>query len=286
MAKPKKEDQPVNVENLLQDDNSECSVVEELTEKDRKIIQKLSSRGYHLPDYTYCQDFVQFLCNNHPILGFFLSHKLHPFTVFDRIFCLVGSAAFGLAATCGVFLLIFYLHQLDDEVGGWVEVHDWVLAGWAAVLNSCFDMTLWYLRSCPCCQPGARYDMDMRCGGPGWVWLGRSVAGLIVLVAAASALTAFMLQTWLIEENPEIGAESFSFLSSWSLEFGLSLFIVSPIMFFIFFSGILGCFRFPFLGGRPYEIRREQKENMQKENKKKGAKPVKDYVPPSGDSDV
>ena len=48
-----------------------------------------------------------------------------------------------------------------------------------------------------------------------------------------------------------------SLLLLYTIEVVVSLFIYNPLMKLIMFSGVLGCFRIPILGGRPYEIRQE-----------------------------
>ena len=53
----------------------------------------------------------------------------------------------------------------------------------------------------------------------------------------------------------------FSFLLGYALELVFALFIFYFITSTIFFSGILGCFRVPVLGGRPYELRREKNKS-------------------------
>ena len=53
----------------------------------------------------------------------------------------------------------------------------------------------------------------------------------------------------------------FSFLLGYALELVFALFIFYFITSTIFFSGILGCFRIPVLGGRPYELRREKNKS-------------------------
>ena len=52
-----------------------------------------------------------------------------------------------------------------------------------------------------------------------------------------------------------------SLLLLYTIELVVSLFIYNPLMKLIMFSGVLGCFRIPILGGRPYEIRQEQQCN-------------------------
>lgn len=41
----------------------------EQIEKEERLIAALAMRSYHLPDHTYCDDWLQYLQNNHPIIG-------------------------------------------------------------------------------------------------------------------------------------------------------------------------------------------------------------------------
>mmetsp|Transcript_2962 Transcript_2962/g.8616 ORF Transcript_2962/g.8616 Transcript_2962/m.8616 type:complete len:278 (-) Transcript_2962:1250-2083(-) len=229
------------------------------------IVQRLATRRYHLPGYSYWQDLVQFVLNNHTLLSFCCSHRLHPLTMQDRVFLLVGSMAFGLAATSGVYIW-FYIwgrESLDLVV---VEIPIGLVASAAAVINSIFDLFLWYMQSCPCCRPGALFDLDKKCYGKAWVWVGRHLAACLVGLSLLLASGAALVRYWVEaddgdnnnnQENDEGGGHGFSFLISYAIECILSFFLFDPIIAFVLFSGVLGCFRLPILGGRPWEMRSE-----------------------------
>jgi len=53
-------------------------------------------------------------------------------------------------------------------------------------------------------------------------------------------------------------AARFSFFVGYALELVCALFFFYFITSTVFFTGILGCFRVPVLGGRPYELWREK----------------------------
>ena len=53
-------------------------------------------------------------------------------------------------------------------------------------------------------------------------------------------------------------AARFSFFVGYALELVFALFLFYFITSTVFFTGILGCFRVPVLGGRPYELWREK----------------------------
>lgn len=235
-----------------------------LSEEDRIIIQKLSTRDYHLPGNSHCQDYAQFVGNTHPLLSFCCAHPLHPFSIRDRIFCLAGSLAFGLGATCAVWLY-FYTREASTLNVGPFALSEPMVGIIASVLNAWFDMFIWYMQMCPCCRPGACFEFDERCGARYWIWMGQNLAGVVTIVAAFLSLTAVIMRSTVHDEHGQEGFESFSFVRSWGIEVISSLIFVSPLMATTLFSGILGCFRVPVLGGRPWEVWREKKLKEQKQ---------------------
>lgn len=60
------------------------------------------------------------------------------------------------------------------------------------------------------------------------------------------------------------GVSSFSFLMGYAIEVAFALFLYFPLFGTVLFSGVLGCGRIPILGGRPLEVRREQKREQKK----------------------
>ena len=127
----------------------------------RKIIPRLAGRCYHLPGYSLCEDWAQYMMNNHPLFGICCHHKLHPLGIKQRVICLVGSIAFGLVATNAVFLY-YSLHSelsMDDTVfqidimsnstylqPRSLEVTAGMLSLWTfgGAFRSIFDLTIWY----------------------------------------------------------------------------------------------------------------------------------------------
>jgi len=58
-----------------------------------------------------------------------------------------------------------------------------------------------------------------------------------------------------LEESSEGNNDNVTFLVGYALELVFALFVFYFFTSTVFFSGILGCGRIPFLGGRPYEVR-------------------------------
>ena len=64
------------------------------------------------------------------------------------------------------------------------------------------------------------------------------------------------------------GVESFQFLLGYGVEVALALFVYWPIFGTLLFSGVLGCRRLPFIGGRPREVRLEQQKAQRRANRR------------------
>lgn len=97
-----------------------CDVLHELRRyeqsiaiKPDEIIPALAMRCYHLPRNSYCEDWMQYFQNNHPLLGLFCHHKHHPIRLRLRLLHLTGSVVFGLAVT-NIIWLFFYYNGTDQ----------------------------------------------------------------------------------------------------------------------------------------------------------------------------
>lgn len=262
----------------------------------RFIVLLLAARSYHIPGNNWYQDWIQFLRNNHPLFGIFCHHKLHPLRLGQRIVCLIGSVAFGLSATNCVYLyynynnsnmneILFRVHMENvenslstDKNQIWEVTHGMVaLWTFGGLFHSAFDIILWFVSACSCCLPGGSCE---RCGH------GQKVGGYIVVVVVIVlvAFTSFMVvlraslesRENIFDRNINIqdvkwgqvnDVEAFSFILGYLIELSLALLFYYPFMATLLFSGILGCGKLPFLGGRPREIKAEI-ANRLKEAKK------------------
>lgn len=68
------------------------------------ITARLARRSYHLLGHSVKGDYLQYLLNNHPILGICCHNSLHPLGYGRRILILLGSFAFGIAVTNAIYL--------------------------------------------------------------------------------------------------------------------------------------------------------------------------------------
>lgn len=77
----------------------------------------------------------------------------------------------------------------------------------------------------------------------------------------------FMDETFGVSFKPlevEYNPDSLQFLYAYFVEMLLSLFLYSPMIQVIFFSGVLGCGRLPVFGGRPRSMRLEKRQKQAK----------------------
>jgi hypothetical protein len=261
-----------------------------ISRRDREeLVSALAYRSYHLPGNSYCDDWLQYFQNNHPVISLFCHHRLHPIGFKIRLLQLFGSIVFGLTVT-NIMWLWFHFNNIDEEdpaitisLGGAddtadtttdnVQAHStssfeitqgmillWTVGGG---LHAIYDNTIWYVSACVCCLSSKRFDKIQCCGTYCILFVVMLLTGIatLAILLRSSAETA--------EENHEeyVGiqiqdASAYQFLITYATELVLSLFIYYPIVGTILFSGLLGCGKVPILGGRPYEVLVEQRKNQ------------------------
>ena len=135
-----------------------------------------------------------------------------------------------------------------------------------------FDLSVWYIAACGCCQVGGTFEA----WGPRFRWVANYLTLLVVTLTAATATLVVVLRATLEDHKRNVVAhnatqsaglfddevqfgqtsspDAYRFLISWCIEVLISWFAFYFIFGTIFFSGILGCFKLPLLGGRPREV--------------------------------
>lgn len=263
------------------------------TEEELYVKKLLARRSFHLPEHNWCQDWMQFIKNNHPLFGLCLYHPLHPLRLGHRIFIFIGSVAFGLTATNFVYLWYAYSDEdmnkilIEVSLGNTpvisredLQVTHGMIALWTfgGILHSIFDVTLWFLTACICFLEGNTCGRFKRLRGIG------SYA-TIAIVAIFVALSSFAVAGRAIYESRLHAAEqgvilddaewlevvkfeSFSFLLGYGVESLLVYCAYYPLLVTFGFSGALRplfrclpCVRF--LGGRQNELLRQYEERKQ-----------------------
>lgn len=142
------------------------------------IFTALAYRSYHIPTYGWCEDWLQYFANNHPLFGICCHHPRHPIGTPMRLVNLLASILFGLLVT-NVIWLFFVLNEEHDAdnalvtiaVGGQalnstrlesvnegsnqIQITEGVVMLWTlgGGLHAVFDNTVWYLSACVCCLP-------------------------------------------------------------------------------------------------------------------------------------
>ena len=159
------------------------------------IVPLLARRSYHLPGNTWWGDWCQWFGNNHIFFGICLHHKWHPLEWWERSLALTASISFGLVAIQVVYY--YYTnpenaHYRDQVLWSYGDsttiavtrgmVWLWTVGG---VFHSLFDMLVWNIMACACCQPGGRFGknrLSTRCRDVGSYTL---IPVILVLLAMA-----------------------------------------------------------------------------------------------------
>ena len=172
---------PSTIDKQIDDDKKDEIIIS----LDEVIRQKLSVRAYHLPGNNYCEDWRDYVRNNHLVFGLFCHDSLHPVKNKHRIILLIGSLSFGLVVTNVVYLWGDSVKDADDILHSWGErvynetdlsilvdkdVH---IAGQSLHLDasqlgilwtlgsgchSMFDFCLWHMIACGYCKNNKKFD--------------------------------------------------------------------------------------------------------------------------------
>jgi len=261
----------------------------------RRIVPKLASRAYHLPGYNLRRDWTQYLLNNHPLLGICCHHRLHPLKMRQRLIVLLGSFSFGVAITNVIFLWFLGTGRDDEREVFAVDLSAResdsrsysVTSGLLALLtvgsgsHAVFDRFVWTLSACGCCRAGGRFERSCfrGCCKSLAFYLAVFVVTLVVALATCVVIIRASVEEgqtnvpFIQNENgtkmtleemldfdeifDEFEVQDYSFIRGYALEFVVSLFVYYPLVETVLFSGVLGCGRIPFLGGRPYAMKQE-----------------------------
>ena len=250
------------------------------------ITARLARRSYHLPGYSVKCDYLQYMFNNHPILGICCHNSLHPLRYGRRVLILLGSFAFGIAVTNAIYLWYVAVgRDASEEVlaidSGSRHI---ALTHGALILvtigsgsHALFDRFVWGLAVC--CS-GRNVRSRKRCNFGGHI--------IVFIVMAIVAIATGVALVRVSVDDGEIVADGksptkedvqhvldfdnfkwsdYAFLKAYAIEFSVSLFVYYPLIETILFSGLLGCrsSAIPILGGRPGQMARERKAQSQGE---------------------
>jgi hypothetical protein len=246
-------------------------------ETNLQLRRLLAARSSHLPGHNWCQDWTQWMRNNHPLIGLCFRYKENPIGLAQRLVILIGSISFGLAAT-NIIYLFYHIYDgadgtvvdvdLDDTVG--FEITYEMIALWTlgGLLHSLIDLGVWHLQACACCLPGGccgSFGFLRKLGGALTVVLATVffVLAIIVVIMRANYETNQSANLTELAQMQLHRIETFSFLMGYGVELFLAYFFYYPLVATVMFSGVLKpllcC-----LGGRPGAVAalKEQKKKQ------------------------
>ena len=236
----------------------------------------LARRSPHIPGNGCVADWVQYMRNNHPLLGICCKYKENPIVMPQRLLMLLGSIFLGFAVTNYVYIYFKLNHGENDVVlfkmdfGGpshEVTYESLILWTLGAAVHSIVDLSIWHLATCAPCLPGGC------CSCLGFmVNVGRYIyVSLCILFAMCGTLGIFMRTNYEAAAAGEgdlsikdltkldisnVNAPTFSFWVGYCVELILVYFLYYPIIATLLFAGCI-----PFVGGRQRELERQEQEN-------------------------
>ena len=271
------------------DDGNQTPLEREAEAQRRRFIRRLAARAYHFPGNTWFEDWLQYTRNTHLVFGIFFHHPLHPVTSKERCIILLGSIAIGLLISNLIYLWFVEANfGMNDPVlslgpNGSLAITKLMVTLWTlgSFLHTVFDLSIWHIKACTLCRFfSVVSDRAVKCG--------RSTGVTIVMTTLAFATYLVLLRasedfkamngangTDTGDEGDDSffhsvvlggGAKYFEFLLGYFVEFILAVFVYSPLILTVVFTGILGCDgRIPVLGGRPREVAKEQRYAMKRQ---------------------
>ena len=199
---------------------------EEEAHMERMLVSALADGAYHLPEYSWCQDWVQYMTNNHPLFGICCHHKRHPVSAWTRVLGLLGSILCGLTISNLFYLwalqnqqyarpilsisLISNTTQVDSFVGANATVTApnetvnvsalmallWTVGGAAQAI---YDNLIWSIAACQCC-PSSNSNKRVKS-------MGFYLILLLVLVMGMIASLVVLLRVSTLNSHTHISAQ-------------------------------------------------------------------------------
>jgi hypothetical protein len=258
-------------------DNDDTTQSQREKELAKVLVPLLAMQCYHLPGNNWLQDLVQYVANNHPIFGICFHHRLHPLGAKTRVVALIGTLVFGLALT-SFFELLYTkypryqrtLVAFGDSEDSW-ELTSGMLSLWTVGggIHTAYNLFVWHIAACSCMREGGRMASSKFCHCPNF---GKTFLRMFTIVIVA--LTLFVVCLKVIIANDDSAdvedvanldnyksGDDFGFVLAYFVGMVLSFFLWYFVGLLILFSGVLGCYKLPVLGGRPREIAIEKRLN-------------------------
>ncbi len=273
-----------SIYNVYGDDGNQTPLEREAEAQRRRFIRRLAARAYHFPGNSWFEDWLQYTKNTHLVFGIFFHHPLHPVTSKERCIILLGSVAVGLLLSNLIYLWFveadFGMHDTVLTLGpnGNVTITKLMITLWTlgSFVHTIFDLSIWHIKACTLCRLYGSHVSDKA------VKFGRGTGVTIVLFTLAFATYLVLLRAsedFKAASDGEDtddsffhsivlggGAKYFDFTLGYLVEFIVAVFVYSPLILTVVFSGILGCDgKIPILGGRPREVAKEQRYAMKRQ---------------------
>ena len=175
----------------------------------KTIVPLLAMQAYHLPGNTWCQDWRQYMTNNHPVFGICCHHPLHPIGACTRIVALIGSVIFGLALTNFFYLFFLWNPEYNQDVITVLFGDDqeyvlttgmlllWTVGG---SIHAFYNLVMWHIAACVCCRTGGCCESVACCPS-----LGKRLIRVFLLISVAFAVLVVLLRVGIShqEQDPD-----------------------------------------------------------------------------------
>ena len=255
------------------------------------VMDAVQRRAYHLAgNKTWCEDWRQYIANNHPVLALIgcgnkyndyitsstnssEAHRTNSDMRRRRFLVFVCSLCCGITISLGAYLwstqneklseimfrMTFVSYPEEDQPNSERAVYaDYAryqiyLWTWMSILHAVHDLNIWY---CCCCFTSSESSTKVLRGYILWaILLVAGVTGLLVGVILSESDNSNDLEQ---EDGGEDDVDEVdivvTLLVNILVEIFLAWIIWFPIIATILFSGILGCFIVPILGGRRQQL--------------------------------
>jgi hypothetical protein len=258
-------------------DNDDTTKSQRERELAKVLVPLLAMQAYHLPGNTWPQDLLQCVANNHPIFGICFHHRLHPLGAKTRGVALIGTLVFGLAITSFFELLYIKYPRYQRTLVSYGDAGDsWELTSGMLLLwtvgggiHTAYNLFVWHIAACSCMREGGCMASSKFCLCPSF---GKTFLRIFVIVIVALTLFVVCLKVIIanddsadVEDVADVdnykSVDNFGFILAYLVGMTLSFFLWYFVGLFVLFSGVLGCYKLPVLGGRPREVAIEQRLN-------------------------
>lgn len=125
-----------------------------------------AARTAHLPGNNWCQDWIMWFRNNHPLLALCCRDRRNPVGLWPRLVILLSSISFGIITTNIIYLyfrshprsnlILMRIEFGEEDQNGDKPYYDvtcesiavWTIGG---LIHTLFDLGIWHLNGCACC---------------------------------------------------------------------------------------------------------------------------------------